>query len=163
MGTSNEGWGAKLGALAAVVIAVVTVLSFWESHGSAPRSSDGEVTSTPAPSLAPAPSPSQGNDPPPSEKSPVRPPAEAAETPAEVTLRDGDQTTVLGDRASLGVVFRQIGEEEVVTVSVNGEPHAVLGTGARFSLSAGGKSYTVYVLHVDSEAKSVRLRVAENR
>ena len=51
---------------------------------------------------------------------------------------------------------------EVVTVSVNGEPHDVSGTGAHFALSVKGTSYTVYVLHVDSQAKSVRLRIAES-
>ncbi len=172
MDTSNEGWGAKLGALAAVVIAVVTVLSFWESHRSAPASSDGLVTSSPVPA-GPSPSPPSPSQEPGSqqqgtpagaapEKSPAKPPVKTAEAPAEVTLHDGDQKTVLSDQASLGVAFQQIGEEEVVTVSVNGEPHAVLGTGAHFGLSVKGTSYTIYVLHVDSQGKSVRLRIAES-
>lgn len=129
----------------------------------APSDADVKKHEPPEATPAPVPTPAQSTLAPVHERTPavviVKP---VLESPVEVTLHDGEQTTVLSDQASLAVAFNEVGQERFVTVSVNGEPHAVLSPGARFVFTAGEKRYSVYVLGINKEARSVRLRVARS-
>jgi hypothetical protein len=130
-----------------------------------PAPSGAAATRHEAPEATPAPmpTPSQAAPAPVHDKTPAVITKPVPESPVDVTLHDGEQTTVLSDQASLAVAFNGVGQEQFVTVTVNGEPHAVLGAGARFSLTAGGKQYSVYVLGINTADRSVRLRVARSR
>lgn len=132
-----------------------------------PRQEDATPISTPTPPQAtPAPvsTPSQATPAPVQDKTPeivtVKP---VPESHVDVTLHDGEQTTILSDQASLAVAFNEFGQERYVTVTVNGKPNAVLGANARFAFTAGGKQYSVYVLGINTADRSVRLRVVRSQ
>jgi hypothetical protein len=155
------------------------VLSPREPQGrripSAPRGTGAKMPEAPEATLSPVPTPSQATSvtaPTPTQTIPapahdktpevatVRP---ASESPVNVTLHDGEQTTLLSDQASLAVAFNELGQERFVTVTVNGEPHAALSANERFAFTAGGKRYSVYVLSISTVDRSVRLRVARSQ
>jgi len=78
----------------------------------------------------------------------------------EVTLENGEQTTVMDDQVSLGAEFQSVGEEKIATLHLNGEPHAILGAGAQFQVNASGRRYSVFVLKANFETRTMRLKVS---
>jgi len=130
----------------------------------APSGADAKTPESPEATPAPVPTPAQTIPAPVHDKTPevvtVKP---APEKPLDITLHDGEQTTVLSDQASLAVAFNEVGQERFVSVTVNGEPNAVLSAGKSFAFTAGGKRYSVYVLSINTADRSVRLRVARAR
>jgi hypothetical protein len=85
--------------------------------------------------------------------------------PAEitVTLQEGEQTAVMGDQISLAAGFTHIGDEEVATLHLNGEPHAILGAGGRFKITTSEGTFSVFILKTDFEAKTMRVKVSASR
>lgn len=126
-----------------------------------------EATPTPVPTPpqatpTPTATPSEATPAPVQDKTPevvtVKP---ILESPADVTLKDGEQATVLSGQVTIAVTFNEFGQERVVTVTVNGEPHAVLTSGTRFIFTAGGKQYSVDT-SFNTADRSVRLHVARS-
>jgi hypothetical protein len=113
----------------------------------APRLTPSQVTPTPAHDKRPE----------------IIPVKRGPESHDDISVHDGEQTTILSNQASLAVAFNELGQERFVTVTVNGEPHAILNANERFSFKAGGKRYSVSVLGINKEDRSVRLRVARSQ
>jgi hypothetical protein len=169
----EEGCFTRLGAIATVIgviVAVIGVAITWYyaqkrvEVAEIPRSA---ATPSPTPGLQPSPQPAETGAPPEGDtrKASEPPHSDPPVLPLELTLRDGEQRTVLGDQASVAAEFNQIGSEEFVTLRVgtaDGEsvPHAVLGAGARYPFSLAGSDYSVYVLSVDKAARTVRVRIS---
>lgn len=141
-----------------------------------------ETTSSVEVALTPTPAPEGQRDTPPDDRTPevdrldptpepatppgTHPPLpqpRAPEFPLEVTLRDNEQTVFLSGRASVGVQFNQIGEEQFLTVRINtgtkSRSEAVLGGGARLPLLVGNMEYVVSVLGIDYSEKTAHVRV----
>lgn len=90
-------------------------------------------------------------------------PLPAPEFPAEVALRDGEQSVLLTGRASVGIQFNQLGSERFLTLHVNAEDgdrsHTMLGTGTRFPFRVAGVTYQVSLLVADYDERTARLRI----
>ena len=91
-----------------------------------------------------------------------KPPASPA-LPVHVSLADGEQAVILGGRASLAVAFTQTGEEEFLSLRVQGDGALqtlpLLGPGGRVEFTAAGRHYVASVLRKDLAAKRLDLQV----
>jgi hypothetical protein len=169
----REGLFTKIG----VIVAIIGVAIAW--YYAPNRAVVTEVVSpvaTPSPTpVGPVPVPSPSASPAETvapretvDESPSAPPhRDQPGLPLEFTLHDGDQKTFLGDQASVAAEFNQIGSEEVVTLKVGTTdaepvPHAVLGAGARYPFRLAGNTYSVYVLSVDKNARTVEVRISRS-
>lgn len=182
MGPVREGFFAKLsgiGQVVGVIVAIVGVAITWHQvHGGIKVMEDPRPATTPQADLkvsipqSPT-SPSKGRvgAARPEERNPGESfthsrPSEPV-IPTELTLRDGEQATLLGDQASVAVEFSQVGSENIVTLRVNtpdeeSVPHVVLGAGARYPFRAAGHDYWIYILSVDNAGHTVVVRISQN-
>jgi hypothetical protein len=130
----------------------------------APIGTDVKTSEAQEAAPAPMPTPSQATPAPAHDKRPevisVKPVPESHD---DITVHDGEQITILSNQASLAVAFNEVVQERFVTITVNGEPHAILSANARFSFKEGGKRYSIYVLGINKEDRSVRLRVTRSQ
>jgi hypothetical protein len=92
-------------------------------------------------------------------------PREAVDStlPIEFTLEDGEQKVLLGGRAAVAVEFARAGAMEFTTLRIHTDGstrnEALLGPGGRFELTAGGDTYLLSVLSLDSTAGRVKLSI----
>jgi hypothetical protein len=167
--------GAILSAIASIAAIFGLILTLHDRRETT-SSAEMALTSTPAPEGKTGIPPSGGTpevntpeptpEPPAPPKDRTHPPLpqpRAPEFPLEVTLRDNEETVFLSGRASVGVQFNRIGEEQFLTVRINtgtdSRSEAVLGGGARLPLQVGNTEYVVSVLGIDYSEKTAHVRV----
>ncbi|HUP24986.1 MAG TPA: hypothetical protein VNB06_18855 [Thermoanaerobaculia bacterium] len=87
--------------------------------------------------------------------------------PIEFTLEDGEQEVLLGGQAAAAIEFSRVGEMELVTLRIHTDGstrnHALLSPGGRYEFAAGGETYLLSILRLDTAQGRAVLRIDSKR